>query len=125
MNEAQSAFIPGRCITDNVLIAFEIIHHMKQKNKGNVGEVTLKIDISKAYDRLCWDYLKIIMLKMGFAPKWVDWIMLCVSTVTCSISVNGKLVDPIKPKRGLRHGIPLSPYLFYVQRASLTLFPKQ
>ena len=81
VNEAQFAFIPGRSITDNVLI----IHHMKQKNKGNVGEVALKIDISKAYDRLCWYNLKvIIMLKMGFAPKWVDWIMLCVSTVTYS-----------------------------------------
>ena len=52
IDESQSAFVPGRAITDNVLVAFELIHYMKRKSYGKVGDVALKIDISKAYDRI-------------------------------------------------------------------------
>lgn len=57
-SENQSAFVPGRSITDNVLIAFEVIHHMRRKTGGRDGEVALKLHISKAYDRLDWDFLR-------------------------------------------------------------------
>lgn len=50
--ENQSAFVPGRSITDNVLLAFEILHYMKQKKSGVEGVVALKLDVSKAYDRV-------------------------------------------------------------------------
>ena len=40
----------GRLITNNVLVAFETMHHISQKKKGKVGEVSLKLDMSKAYD---------------------------------------------------------------------------
>ena len=72
INESQSAFVPRRSITDNVIATFEVIHHMKRKSQSNVGEVALKIDISKAYDRIKWGYLRAIMLKMGFVTQWVD-----------------------------------------------------
>lgn len=62
----QYAFIAGRSIMDNVFIASEIIHHMKNKRQGNRGEMALKVDISKAYDRLEWGYLRAIMSKVGF-----------------------------------------------------------
>lgn len=57
ISENQSAFVANRSITDNVHIAFEIIHHMKRKSSGNDGEVALKLDFSKAYDKVSWDYL--------------------------------------------------------------------
>lgn len=50
-------FVPGRSITNNVLIAVELIHYMKMENYSQVGEVALKIDRSKAYDHIFWDYL--------------------------------------------------------------------
>ncbi|KAL8132934.1 hypothetical protein AgCh_008423 [Apium graveolens] len=50
ISENQSAFVKGRSITDNVLIAFEMIHYTRLKNRGLVGEVALKLDIIKAYD---------------------------------------------------------------------------
>lgn len=50
--ECQSAFIPRRSMADNILLAFEIIHYMKIKNKRKKVEVSMKIGISKAYDRV-------------------------------------------------------------------------
>ncbi|CAN1805517.1 hypothetical protein LINPERHAP1_LOCUS24298, partial [Linum perenne] len=54
IGEEQSAFIRGRSITDNVLIAFETLHTMKLRRRTKFGEAALKIDISKAYDRVEW-----------------------------------------------------------------------
>lgn len=61
--------MPGRLITDNVMVASEIIHHMKNKRRGKFGEVALKIDVSKAYDYINWSYLEFIMLQLGFDVK--------------------------------------------------------
>lgn len=60
--EVQSAFIEGRAILDNAMIATEIVHYMCCKTRGKLGDVTLKIDISKAYDRVDWRYLELVML---------------------------------------------------------------
>ncbi|WOH14253.1 hypothetical protein DCAR_0933770 [Daucus carota subsp. sativus] len=111
ISETQSAFVPGRSITDNVLIAFEVIHHMKRKHGGGEGGVALKLDISKAYDRVDWNFLKHRMRSMGFCNRWINWIMMCASTVSYEVCVNGSSVGPITPKRGLRQGDPLSPTL--------------
>lgn len=109
VDKAQSAFISSCSIQDNVLIAFETIHSMKRRNKGKFGDVALKIDISKAYDRVDWNYLEKILVKLGFCSKWVNWVMLCVRSVEFSVIVNDNLVGPIHPARGLRQGDPFSP----------------
>lgn len=73
ISESHSAFVPGRAITDNILISTEIMHYLKRKKQGRDGVAALKIDMSKAYDRVEWTFLKLIMLKMGFA---VDFVLL-------------------------------------------------
>lgn len=50
--ENQSAFVPGRMIIDNIMLAFETQHFLKRKTQGKEGYVALKIDMSKAYDRM-------------------------------------------------------------------------
>lgn len=112
VNLAQSAFVAGRSIQDNILIAFEVIHMMKNKRRGKSGDVALKIDISKAYDKVDWRYLKLILYKLGFSEQGVKWMLMCVESVTYFFQVNESFVGPIIPGRGLRQGDPLSPYLF-------------
>ena len=72
----------GRLITDNILVTFEAMHHINKKKSGKVGEMELKLDMSKAYDRVGWVFLEKIMQKMGFADKWRALIMKCVTTVS-------------------------------------------
>ncbi|GAU16642.1 hypothetical protein TSUD_325920 [Trifolium subterraneum] len=120
VSQEQSAFVEGRSIIDNALIAIEFIHALKRKTQGRRGELTLKIDISKAYDKVDWGFLRGVMTKMGFTDVSIRWVMMCVSSVNYSVLMNYDRVGPISPGRGLRQGDPLSPYLFILVTECLT-----
>ncbi|KAL5565829.1 hypothetical protein UlMin_028993 [Ulmus minor] len=92
----QSAFIPGRLISDNAIIGFECLHAIKRR-KSKKNYLALKLDMAKAYDRVEWDFIQRILNKLGFSEVWIRKLMACISSVTYSFQFNGD---------------PLSPYLF-------------
>ena len=107
----QTAFVPGRRGSDNVIIAQEIIHSVSKKKRG-VGYMVLKIDLEKAYDKIEWSFIRDMLMRVNLPMDLRDIIMSCVSSVSTSILFNGEALDPIYPSRGIRQGDPLSPYLF-------------
>ncbi|GJR90251.1 hypothetical protein Tco_0214262, partial [Tanacetum coccineum] len=115
----QSAFVPGRSITDNILLTHELMHNY-HLDRG-VPRCAFKVDIQKAYDTVDLNFLRAALKGFGFHDKMILWIMECVTSTSFYVSINGSLHGHFKGKRGLHQGDPISPYLFTIVMEVLTL----
>ena len=83
-----------------------------KRKKDKYSYMAVKLDMEKTYDRFEWDFIKVSLTKLGFHPKWISWVIECISTVSYSILINNSLEGKFMPSRGIRQGDPLSSYIF-------------
>ncbi|KAL0292355.1 UNVERIFIED_CONTAM: hypothetical protein Sradi_6992700 [Sesamum radiatum] len=87
ISPSQNAFVPGRSIGDNVLLAQELFSGYNQRNLP--PRCALKVDLRKAYDTVEWDFLKATLTLFGFPERFIQWIAECVTTPSYSVCING------------------------------------
>ncbi|KAJ9542089.1 hypothetical protein OSB04_028595 [Centaurea solstitialis] len=119
----QSAFIPGRRISDNILMAHELVAGYQR----DVGQprCAFKIDLRKAYDTVDWRFLLRMLQGFSFHPVFCKWIDQMLSTSSFSIALNGETFGFFKGARGLRQGDPISPYLFTIVMECFSMIFRQ
>lgn len=119
ISREKFGFLEGRQIHEAIGIAQEGLHSLKTKTlKG----VVIKLDLLKAYDRVNWLYIRMLLTHLGLSYGFIRWVMSCLTTISFVVLVNGAASPFFHSERGLRQGCPLSPLLFHLVAEGLSRF---
>ncbi|GJX14049.1 RNA-directed DNA polymerase, eukaryota [Tanacetum coccineum] len=118
ISDVQSAFVTNRQILDGPFIPNKFLPWCKQKK---LKAMFFKVDFEKAFDSIRWDYLDDVLRIFGSGNKWRGWISGCLKSARGSVLVNGSPTSEFQFHKGLKHGDPLSPFLFILVMESIHL----
>lgn len=104
----QYRFILEQLITYNIVVVQEVIHSMCKK-KGKTAFSVIKVNLEKAHDRLCWDFIQAMLCDIGIPPELVSLIMKCVSSIIMHVNWNEHLLKAFSSSRGSGKDIPYLP----------------
>ena len=107
----QTAFLPFRFILDNIVLTQETLHWVRISRQPTVF---LKLDFSKAYDKISWRFIFHAMGKMGISEQYIRWVQLFFRNATAMVNLNGNPGETFNIERGVRQGCPLALYLFFL-----------
>ncbi|XP_013650079.2 uncharacterized protein LOC106354634 [Brassica napus] len=110
VSNSQSAFLPGRLLAENVLLATDLVNGYNTQTISPRG--MLKVDLRKAFDCVRWDFLMASLRALAVPESYISVIAQCLTTASFSVSVNGATGGVFTSSKGIRQGDPLSPYLF-------------
>ena len=114
----QFGFLNNRLIHEPIAITQEVLHTVNSRNKC---ALILKLDLSKAFDRVNWTFLRLLLFQIGVPLVGVNWILGCITSANFVVLVNGSSSSFFPASRGLRQGCPLSPLLFILVIEGLSL----
>ena len=120
INPYQARFMLGRRMRDNIILVQEVIRTLKSRLDRN-GNVAIKLDLEKVYDRLKWSFIKETLEFFQLPPTFIALIMNMISSTQFHILWNKTPLLEVVPIRGVRLGDPLSPYLFILCLEGLSI----
>ncbi|CAN1136889.1 Transposon TX1 uncharacterized 149 kDa protein [Linum perenne] len=100
-HQSQTSFVPGRHITDNILLVQEVVHSLRIR-KGKKHSMVIKIYLAKAYDKISWDFVRDTISLVGFPASLVEVFMACISSSSFQVLWNGGCSRSFSSSRGLR-----------------------
>ena len=89
VSKNQNAFIRDRLIWDNIIISHEVFHALKKNTRRARDSFVAKLDMSKAYNCLEWNFLESCLLAYVFYLNWVKLVMICVRGASYCFKING------------------------------------
>ena len=113
----EFGFLENLQILDTIGVTQEAFHNIETRN---LSDMILHLDLAKAYDRVNWNFVRLILIQIGMDMEIIEWIMGCIQSNSFAVLINGTPSSFFIPTRGVRQGFPLPPFIFLIVADALT-----